>query len=105
MRASNATQQPRTGRPPARNLHRDGYETVANWIKLRLLSVKGPHLVEVQDDSGVRLIERNKLSADDFAARTARPSYLGTYNRSVLTEHLEDDLLDWLRQSRQETQP
>lgn len=85
------------GRPPIRNLLRDGHEETAEWIKTRLCAVKGPHVVDVLDDFNVRLIERNKLSTDEFTARAALPGYVGTYNRIALTEHIEDDLLHWMR--------
>ncbi len=90
------------GRPPGRYLLRDGYEATADWIKERLLDVKGPHLVEIREDSGVRLTERNKLTADEFTARAVLPGYVGTYNRVALTEHIEDDLLHWMREQNAE---
>lgn len=99
-RGHRATGMPK-GRPPARYLRRDGFEDVAEWIKQRLLNVKGPHLVEIRDDSGVRLIERNKLTDDEFTARTSLPGYVGTYNRIAPTEHIEDDLLHWMRGGKQ----
>lgn len=86
------------GRPPGRNLARDGFEEVADWIKGRLLSVKGPHLVEIREDRGVRLTERSRLSNDEYAARVKGWGYVGTYNRKALIEWIENDLIEWMRE-------
>ena len=87
-----------TGRAPGCFLDRDGYEAAAEHIKRRLLACKGPHVVDIRKDGGVRITARWELSNDEHTARATSPAYVGTYNRTAMTEHIEDDLIHWMRE-------
>lgn len=90
------TGRPR-GRPPGANLRRDGYAGAAQWIAVRLASTRGPMVCAVRDDGGIWLRERAKLTPDSYAEITLDSGYVGTYNRTAPIEHIEDDLLHWMR--------
>lgn len=85
------------GRPPGANLHRDGYAGAAAWIAARLASTRGPMACSVRSDGGIWLRERAKLAPDSYAEIASSSGYIGTYNRAAQIEHIEDDLLHWMR--------
>lgn len=85
------------GRPPRCFLVRDGYEASAEYIAKKLRENKGPHVVEIRCDGAVRVTRRSDFTADEYDATVTSLRYVGTYNRGARCEHLEDDLLHWLR--------
>lgn len=88
------------GRPPGCNLHRDGYETAAEWIKGRLIATKGVQVVDVDDNFSIRLTARGRLAGCEFEPRLQSPQFVGIYSPAAEVEHIEDDLLHWLRGAR-----
>lgn len=95
-RSHAATGRPR-GRPPGANLRRDGYAGAAAWIAARLASTRGPMACAIRDDGGIWLRERAKLTPDSYAEIVSDCGYIGTYSRTAPVEHIEDDLLHWMR--------
>ena len=90
------------GRPPEAFLVPTEHEAAAAYIKHKLVNRKGPNLVEIRDDRGIRISQRHELTPADYDARVQLPGYVGTYNRLALTENIEDDLLHWLRTQQHE---
>lgn len=79
------------------NLLRHGYEEVAARIQRRILSSGQPQIVEVDDDCDVLMSSAIDANPRTLTARMQAPGYVGTYSRTALAEHIEDDLLHWLR--------
>ena len=89
--------------PPRRrpcNLLRHGYVEAAAIIKQRIKSAGHPLIVEVDEDCDLLLSSAIDASPCTLTARMQAPGYVGTYSKTVLAEHIEDDLLHWLRTSR-----
>ncbi len=86
------------GRPPGGHLIHDGYEAAAAYIVKKLRDNKGPHVVQIRGDARVRVTRRSDFTASQLAQAVGALGYVGTYNRMARVEHIEDDLLHWLRQ-------
>lgn len=85
------------GRPPLYFLPRDDYAEVAEYIAGMVSKRKGQQLVEIRVDGGVLVRPRHEVADDDLSARVLERSVVNIYNRQVLVEHIEDDLLHWMR--------
>jgi hypothetical protein len=83
------------GRPPVRNLRRDGWEEVADFIAARIRQDKVGYAVHVAPDGAVR------LTRTDRQRHTELPDgwKVGEYAYSGLrVEFIEDDLIERTRE-------
>ena len=83
------------GRPgpgtPKMNLIRDDFELVAEKIIQRQRARRETIHVYVLPTGAVYVVPKHKARADDW-------NLVGTYNGDARCEHVEDDLLAWLRE-------
>jgi hypothetical protein len=79
-------------RSPRMNLHRDGYEAVAEVVSEKARRNITLLQVHVDPDGGVYTSPERKLSHAPML------ELVGTYNREVRVEHVEDDLIAWMRE-------
>lgn len=80
---------------PRINLLAHGATAVAEWVADRLNHAgRGALAIE---ESGKPIILRSDSPADLDEA-VAHPGFIGVYCRDVRIEHVEDDLIDWMRQ-------
>ena len=79
---------PGTGRPLKYNLRRDGWQTCADYARLVIQYNKGAFRVYVADDGGLR------VQAESDQRNNPRPDreLVGTYNKRVQVEVIEEDL-------------
>jgi hypothetical protein len=80
------------------NLHRDGYEVVAERIAAAARS-RGTEIYAIARRDGRVSIEQAPL-----AGRSAPTVWfqVGPYNRGVMVEWVEDDLIEGMRDARKE---
>ena len=84
------------GREPC-NLLRHGYAEVAARIQRRIRSSGKTQIVEVGEDCDVLMSPAINANPRTLTARMQAPGYVGTYSSAAQAEHIEDDLLHWLR--------
>ena len=72
------------------NLLRDGWEAAADRLSHRLRHARGAKVLAVRQNGLVAVYEPHKYKG-------AVADVVGLYDRRVRVEHLEDDLLDKLR--------
>lgn len=82
-------------RSPRMNLHRDGYEAVAEVVSEKARRNTTLLQVHVDPDGGVYTSPERKLSHAPML------ELVGTYNREVRVGQVEADLLFWLDNNNQ----
>ena len=83
-------------RCPRMNLWRDGFEEVAEIVSRKLKTNVTPMAVHVDPEGGVYTSPERKLKHAPML------ELVGTYNEEARIEHIEDDLLAWLREQSQQ---
>ena len=79
-------------RSPRMNLYRDGFEGCAGQVSARVRRSGEPLQVHVAPDGGVYCSPGRKI------ANAPMLELIGTYNNKARVEHIEDDLLAWIRE-------